>query len=110
MLKLDMSVNPSNSGGPLIDLNSGRVSGVVARKSTGLSSAFEELRDSFDANLKALKEAGGIAMSGIDPFEVMRATQYQMKAVAIELERSAQVGIGWAVYVDPLRAENAFDC
>lgn len=109
LLKLDMSVNPSNSGGPLIDLASGKVVGVIARKSTGLTGAFLELQRSFDANLAALSQAGGIIMSGIDPFAVMRATQQQMKIAMKELERSAQVGIGWAVYVDPLRSELVFN-
>lgn len=109
LLKLDMSVNPSNSGGPLIDLASGKVVGVIARKSTGLTGAFAELQHSFDANLAALSQAGGIIMSGIDPFEVMCATQVQLKIAMKELERSAQVGIGWAVYVEPLRSELVFN-
>lgn len=108
LLKLDMSINPSNSGGPLINLENGEVVGVVARKATGLSAAFDRLRGSFDQNIEILNTVRGLSMGGIDPFEVFRVTQAQMKIVATELERSAQVGIGWAVYVDPLRSERAF--
>ena len=48
-------------------------------------------------------------LAGIDPLEFFRITQTQMKGVSQQMHRSAQVGIGWAVYVDPLRSESAFD-
>jgi S1-C subfamily serine protease len=109
MLKLDMSVNPSNSGGPLIDMETGKVVGLIARKSTGLTKAFDEMMRSFDQNLEALAGAQGVPLNGIDPLDLFRTTQCQMKAASQQVHRSAQVGIGWAVYVDPLRSENAFD-
>jgi S1-C subfamily serine protease len=109
MLKLDMSINPSNSGGPLVDMETGRVVGVIARKSTGLTQAFDELMDSFDNNVAALADKGGVILDGIDPIDFFRITQLQMKMVSQQMHRSAQVGIGWAVYVDPLRSEAAFD-
>lgn len=108
MLKLDMSVNPSNSGGPLVEMKTGKVIGVIARKSTGLTRAFGDLIKSFDDNLAVLSGRGGIGINGIDPIAVFRATQLQMKLVSQQIQRSAQVGIGWAVYVDPLRSEAAF--
>ena len=108
MLKLDMSINPSNSGGPLVEMETGKVIGMIARKSTGLTQAFDELTDSFDQNLAALLGRGGVILGGIDPFEFFRMTQHQMKEVSRQMHRSAQVGIGWAIYVDPLRSETAF--
>lgn len=108
MLKLDMSVNPSNSGGPLVDVEAGKVVGVIARKSTGLTQAFDELMKSFDDNVAALAGRGGVILAGIDPIEFFRITQQQMKSVSQQMHRSAQVGIGWAVSVDPLRSEAAF--
>ena len=108
MLKLDMSVNPSNSGGPLIDMETRKVVGVIARKSTGLTEAFDKLMKSFDDNITALSGRNGLALMGIDPIEFFRITQHQMRAVSQQMYRSAQVGIGWAVYVDPLRSEAAF--
>jgi S1-C subfamily serine protease len=108
MLKLDMSVNPSNSGGPLIDVETGKVVGVIARKSTGLTEAFDQLMRDFDNNVEALAGRGGILLAGIDPIEFFKLTQLQMKLVSQHMHRSAQVGIGWAVYVDPLRSEAIF--
>lgn len=108
MLKLDMSVNPSNSGGPLIDVEIGKVIGLIARKSTGLTQAFDQLMEDFDYNVAALAGRDGVLLSGIDPIEIFRVTQNQMKLVSQQMHRSAHVGIGWAVYVDPLRYESAF--
>ena len=108
LLKLDMSVNPSNSGGPLIDKATGKVVGVIARRATGLTKAFDGLMDSFDHNLAELAGKGGIVTSGIDMIDFFRITQLQMKEFSQQMHRSAQVGIGWAVYVDPLRSEQVF--
>lgn len=106
MLKLDMSVNPSNSGGPLIRISDGAVLGVVARKATGLSAAFDQLMQSYDRNVRALAAAVGIfGVGDVDPVAVLVATQHQMKAVSAELARSANVGIGYAIHADPLSSE-----
>lgn len=110
MLKLDMSVNPSNSGGPLISMVDGKVMGVVARKATGLTQAFNQLIQSFEQNAKALQAAsGGVMLSGIDPLNVLAVTQRQMQLVSAQLERSANVGIGYAIWADPLRHEAALN-
>lgn len=108
MLKLDMSINPSNSGGPLIALDSGKVVGVIARKATGLTRAFDQLMESFDNNIKVLDGRDGVTLMGVDPIKVLQVTQNQMKAVSQQIRRSAHVGIGWAVFIEPLRSEGAF--
>lgn len=110
ILKLNMSVNPSNSGGPLISLVDGKVVGVVARKATGLTQAFNQLIQSFEQNTKVLEAAsGGVMLAGIDPLNVLAVTQRQMQMVSAQLERSANVGIGYAIWVDPLRHEAALN-
>lgn len=106
MLKLDMSINPSNSGGPLVRLSDGAVVGVVARKATGLTRAFEELMGSYDLNIAALEGAVGmLGLGAVDPVAALIAGQRQMKAVSVEIARSANVGIGYAILVDALRNE-----
>ncbi|MFN0045928.1 MAG: serine protease [Sphingorhabdus sp.] len=110
ILKLDMSVNPSNSGGPLISMADGKVVGIVARKATGLTKAFDSLIQSFNKNMKVLEAASGsVTLSGIDPLQVLAITQQQMQSVSEEIKRSANVGIGYAIWVDPLRHEAAFN-
>lgn len=108
MLKLDMSVNPSNSGGPLLLQDTGEVLGVIARKATGLTTAFDQLLKSFDDNialLQARTAGGSIAIMGVDPIRALMSSQQQMKIVSMEIKRSANVGIGYAVWHDPLSAE-----
>ncbi len=108
MLKLDMSVNPSNSGGPLVSMIDESVLGVVARKATGLTSAFDQLIAGFGQNAAVLKSVqGGVSLSGIDPIEVLAIIQEQMKTVSLEIRRSANVGIGYAVWIDPLCNDEA---
>jgi hypothetical protein len=109
MLKLDMSVNPSNSGGPVMRLSDGKVVGVVARKHTGLSRMFDQLLGSLEQNIRDLSQPSDFraAFGGIDPVQVLLMQQDQMRLAALEIKRSANVGIGYAVWIDPLRDEPA---
>ena len=108
MLQLDMSVNPANSGGPLLS-EDGEVLAVVCRKATGLTSMFERLQQSFDGNQKLLNAlSGGAFISGIDPLKLGAAMQRQMELISKEIARSANVGIGYAISVDELRNETCF--
>ncbi len=110
MLKLDMSVNPSNSGGPLLLRDTGEVLGVIARKATGLTTAFDQLLKSFDDNIALLQSrstGGSVAIMGVDPIQALMSSQAQMKMVSMEIKRSANVGIGYAVWHQPLSSEAA---
>ena len=99
-IQLDASVNHGNSGGPLIDCETGRVVGIVTRKATGLTQRFDELIQSFEENARAFQAVQGtVGLSGIDVFKVLTITQHQMRMVSIEIARSANVGIGYAYSV-----------
>lgn len=109
MLTLDMSVNPGNSGGPLISLVDGKVLGVVVRKATGLENAFDDLIATMKQNVSVLQSAaGGVAVGGIDPNAAFAAIQTQILSVSRQIQRSAMVGIGFAIHIDPLRGEAVF--
>jgi len=108
VIQLDASVNQSNSGGPLIDGESAQVIGIVTRKGTGLSSLFYQLLSVFDTNVAALNAAKGMmSMSGVDPVAAIIAGQHQIKALASEIQRSANVGIGYAFSVEHVLADAA---
>jgi S1-C subfamily serine protease len=109
MLTLDMSVNPGNSGGPLISLIDGKVVGVVVRKATGLDKAFDQLTETMQSNIDVLAASGGgVQIGGIDAMAAFTAIQTQMLKVAKQIQRSAMVGIGYAIFIDPLRNEPVF--
>lgn len=111
MLKLDMSINASNSGGPLVRLADGKVLGVITRKTTELTKAFDELQKAMDENIQMLSgpQSGTITHNGINPLQLTLAIQNQMRHVATEIKRSANVGIGYAVWNRPLRDEACFN-
>lgn len=106
VIQLDASVNQSNSGGPLIDPNTGDVIGIVTRKGTGLTGLFDELLAVFDQNVTALKASTGmIGLGTIDPIAALIAGQNQMKALAGEIQRSANVGIGYAFSIEHILSD-----
>lgn len=111
VLQLDASVNAGNSGGPLIDLESLKVVGIVTRSNKGLERQFDELLRSFSNNIRVLEEAernGSIAMVGINPIEFFKVTQSQMILVSKNIKRSANTGIGYAFSCEKLSSEKFY--
>lgn len=108
IIQIDASVNQSNSGGPLVDIRTGKVIGLITRKGTGLSKIFDDLLNIFDHNVKVLSVIqGSVAISGVDLVGALISAQNQMKALAKEIERSSNVGIGYAFSIEHLCADNA---
>jgi S1-C subfamily serine protease len=113
VIQLDASVNPSNSGGPLIDQNTGEVLGIITRKATGLTQGFDQLRETLKKNIAAIRAVSGsgfgVKFGGIDHFQTLEAGQGQMLAVLDEIERQANVGIGYAFSIEHLINDNLID-
>jgi len=98
IIQLDASVNAGNSGGPLFDPENGTVFGMVTRKATGLTKIFGELRQAINQNVEAAQRAVGMmSMGGFDPVKGFVAGQKQVLATLSEIERQANVGIGYAI-------------
>jgi S1-C subfamily serine protease len=106
VIQIDASVNAGNSGGPLIDPDTGVAFGIVTRKATGLTGLFDQLRNSINANI-ALVKGSGVAMQvgPIDFNQAIIASQNQMLMTLTEIERQANVGIGYAFSAEHLMAE-----
>lgn len=107
VIQLDASVNPSNSGGPLFDTDSGVAIGIVTRRATGLTRSFASLRDSVKSTLKILKAAGsGIFMNQVPLLPTLASSQQHILTTLDELERQANVGIGFAFSIEHLMDDN----
>jgi S1-C subfamily serine protease len=103
-IQIDASVNKGNSGGPLIDPQTGEVIGVITRAMDGLSNLFDELIKSFDSNIQAMQNVKAtMSIGGIDPVQSLIVGQRQMQVISKEIKRSANVGIGYAFELDKIR-------
>ena len=104
-IQLDASVNGGNSGGPLIDIETQEVIGIITLKKTGFSDRFRELNESFKSNIEVLEKTNGstITMIGVDIMQTFKAIQNQLSVLGKELERSSNVGIGIAFELDEVR-------
>jgi S1-C subfamily serine protease len=103
-IQIDGSINAGNSGGPLIDLATGCVIGLITRKNTGLTEKFSELKDSFQKNMIQLENKGAsISIGGVDPVHALKITQSQLDLLSDEISRSSNVGIGYAFELDEIR-------
>ncbi len=88
----------------MINVDNNRVIGIVTRKATGLTEAFDELIKSFDDNIAYLQPAQGLMrISGFDHVEALIISQNQMKLASLELERSSNVGIGYAYELEHIK-------
>lgn len=98
IIQIDGSVNGGNSGGPLLDLRSGKVVGIVTRAVTGfIAEQFDQLISALRKNQEALSQGHTlIKVGGIDPIQAIRASQAAMEQIARNLRSSANVGIGYA--------------
>lgn len=109
VIQIDASVNQSNSGGPLIDVDSGKVIGIVTRKGTGLTRLFDQLLGVLDQNVKFLSASQAVVhIGGINLIEALTAGQNQIKILAKEIQRSANVGIGYAFSINHVADESIF--
>jgi hypothetical protein len=97
-IQIDGSVNGGNSGGPLLEMTSGRVIGIVTRSHVGfVAEQFKSLIGALHQNVTVLNnQTATMRLGGIDVFQAVSASQVAMIEIAKSLRRSANVGIGYA--------------
>jgi len=99
IIQIDGSVNGGNSGGPLLDLKSGKVVGIVTRAVKGfITEEFDRLLEALQHNSQALQRSrkARMVLGGIDPLKAIGKSFAAMDILARDLRRSANVGIGYA--------------
>jgi S1-C subfamily serine protease len=99
VIQIDASVNGGNSGGPLVELRSGSVVGIISRAEVGfLADQFDAMIQVLGQNIDQLNQPTGarVVIAGVDPVQGLRASQTAMREIAVNLRRSANVGIGYA--------------
>ena len=109
VIQINASVNSSNSGGPLFDPSNGQVIGIVTRKATGLTNMFDEMKKAVQANIKFVESGSdNVRLSGISFRASLVSQQRQMLSTLEQIERSANVGIGYAFSTEHLLEEPRF--
>ena len=99
VFQIDGIVNNGNSGGPLIDVDTGKVIGIVSRKEDGLNELFKQLKATIEKNIEIAHNAsqmGGVVVCGISHTEAIEKTFIAIRELIDHIERSANVGIGYA--------------
>lgn len=102
-IQIDGSINSGNSGGPLIDLKTRKVIGIITRSNKGLEKDFSDLKilikDSYQ-KIASCKQI--INIDGICPYEELQKNLLVVEKITKNLERSASTGIGYGFSIKPI--------
>ncbi|MBN1274586.1 MAG: trypsin-like peptidase domain-containing protein [Candidatus Aminicenantes bacterium] len=106
IIQIDGSVNGGNSGGPLLSIDTGNVVGIITRAITGIiEEEFNNLIIALQNNQKILSQTKTVMqIGGFDPIQGIKVSQAAMEQIARNLKRSANVGIGYAFSINPIRS------
>jgi len=89
LLKLDASINKGNSGGPVVRISTGKVIGLASLKEGSLQERLQKLMRE--------KPTASFSIGGNDPIELI-------KFIVQDMETNLQLGLGYAVASEHLRA------
>lgn len=102
-LQFNASVRQGFSGSPLINVETGKVVGVVGHRLTTHSKEYDKFKQIIEDNLAMLRPALGEMKAGpIDPVQVLIASQNQLKQLGRELYKSSHSSFGYAHKIDNL--------
>jgi V8-like Glu-specific endopeptidase len=115
-IQIDASVNNGSSGSPLLDPNTSRVIGIITRKETGLlNNRFEQLRlltQESQKKLSGFPHRSPMIVRGNHGFYDLlyehNIRNAQIAELIQNIERSANVGIGYAYSVEHLMKQNFY--
>jgi len=97
-LLFDGILSHGNSGSPLIHIEKNEVIGIIGHKLSTIDGNYQQMIGIINTNIKMLKEATGkMEISGVDPIQVMVASQHQIKQLANDLYKTSYLGNGYAL-------------
>lgn len=97
-LQFDGFIKKGNAGGPLIDINKGIVVGIIGYKLSKAIRVYNKLKSIINSNIEILKQAEGkLSILEVDPMQVLIVNQNQIKQLAGEIYKSANLGAGYAL-------------
>lgn len=108
VIQIDGSVNPGNSGGPLINPETEKVEGIITEAETGIMlESFDELQRALTNNITLFTTPGGpdAAFGRVRFSDAMAATHRAILQTTMAIRRSANVGIGFAFPIDHVRED-----
>jgi len=96
-VQVDCSIKQGNAGSPLICTETHEVIGVIGHRLAAIARSHHEMMRIINTNLQVLKDAEGkIDMEDIDPIQVLIANQNQIKHIATEFYKTANMRVGFA--------------
>ncbi len=103
-IQFDGTIKPGTSGSPLMDLESGKVLGIVANKELQIVKSYREIIKNIDTNLEVLEKVEDKwFIDDVDPVQVLIVNQLQLKHLAREFFSNFALKAGYALEVNHLR-------
>jgi hypothetical protein len=105
MFQFEMNISPSFAGAPVFDAENGVFAGFAGARIAKLNESFLRMMELIKGNLEMLSEAEGkVSFYNIDPIQVLRVNQNQIKYLATELFKNNTVAFGYATEAYQLQA------
>lgn len=103
-IQFEASIKQGNSGSPVINIETGKVIGVVGYKLSAFANAYDAFKNIIEENLRVLKKSEGkMNIMDIDPIQVLIANQNQLKQISKEFYKTAVMNYGFANEIFSLR-------
>lgn len=96
-IQFEAFIKQGNSGSPVINVETGKVIGVVGCRQSANTRAYDAFKNIIEENLRILRKSEGkMNIMDIDPIQVLIANQNQLKQISKEFYKTAVMSYGFA--------------